>query len=108
MTYAKATSVFCPPPSQLSETVLQRLGEGCLLFNYLGHGSPWGLDSLYWAGKRIPILRVRDVEKWRPPADDALMPIAFMSCCSVGHFDLAKGDHCLSETMLFTSGGGPI
>jgi hypothetical protein len=31
-----------------------------------------------------------------------------MSCCSVGHFDLPNGEHCLSEGLLFASGGGPI
>lgn len=108
MTYAKATSVYCPPPSTLTDTVLERLSEGCILFNYLGHGHPRGLDSLHWGTKRIPILRVKDLDRLPPAHAHAQLPIAFMSCCSVGHFDLPNGDHCLSEAMLFASQGGPV
>jgi hypothetical protein len=108
MTYAKPTSVYCPPPSRLTETVLTRMTEGAVLFNYLGHGHPWGLDSLHWKGERFPILRVRNFESLDPHAMDGRQrPVAFMSCCSVGHFDLPRGDLCLSEAMLFHP-AGPI
>jgi hypothetical protein len=106
MTYAKATSIYCPPPSRLTQTVLWRLTEGAVLFNYLGHGHPWGLDSLHWNGQRYPILRVRDMQALDPRAMHGRQrPVAFMSCCSVGHFDLPKGDLCLSEAMLFHPAG---
>jgi hypothetical protein len=108
MTYAKSSSIYCPPPSQLTQTVLTRMTEGAALFNYLGHGWSRGLDSLHWDGKRYPILRVNDLRELDDSAmKDRARPVAFMSCCSVGHFDLPEGDLCLSEAMLFHP-SGPI
>src|SRR5262249_20596552 len=80
MTYAKPSSIYCPPPSKVTDSVLQNLGEGSLLFNYIGHGHPRGFDSLHWGDKRFPILRTSDVK--RLPADGDLAaqrPIAFLS-----------------------------
>ncbi len=62
MTYAKPSSIYCPPPSKLAQTVLDRLNEGSLLFNYIGHGSEKSFDSLRWNNKRFPILRVADLQ----------------------------------------------
>ena len=42
LTYAKIGSAYCPAPPSLSQSVLDRLGEGCLLFNYIGHGDERG------------------------------------------------------------------
>jgi len=106
MTYAKPTSPYCPPPSKLRQTVIERLTGGSLLFNYVGHGFERGFDSLHYLGKRYPILRVRDLEMMpSSPRDDALTPVAFMSCCSVGWFDLPKHDVSLSEALLFHPAG---
>lgn len=106
MTYAKATSLYCPPPSHVRQTVVERLTEGSLLFNYVGHGFERGFDSLNYLGKRYPILRVRDLELMpSSPRDEALTPVAFMSCCSVGWFDLPLHASSLSEAMLFHPAG---
>ncbi len=107
MTYAKATSPYCPPPAKLTETVLDRLREGGVLFNYVGHGWERGLDSLRWNGKRIPILRTADVLGLAAPEGGSMpqRPVAFMSCCSVGHFDMPNGEPCLSEALLFNPAG---
>jgi hypothetical protein len=106
MTYAKATSPYCPPPSQLSDTVLTRLGEGCVLFNYVGHGFERGFDSLNWRGTSIPILTVADVSQLgRNALADAALPIALLTCCSTGWFDLPNGAHSLAEAMLFNTRG---
>lgn len=108
MTYAKAASPYCPPPSKLTDTVLAQLSEGGLLFNYVGHGWERGFDSLHWNGQRIPILRVGDLARLDADVAPAgQRPVAFMSCCSVGHFDLANGEPCLSEALLFSL-AGPI
>ena len=112
MTYAKASSIYCPPPSKLTDSILQRLSEGSLLFNYVGHGYPLGFDSLYWGQKRYPILKTTDLKR-APNAiegtDQPQMPIAFLSCCSTGYYDLPKGEHCLAEELLFDSfQGAPI
>jgi hypothetical protein len=63
MIYAKSSSIYCPPPSKLRETVLNQLGSGALLFNYIGHGYESGFDSLHWGNKRFPILHVSDLQK---------------------------------------------
>jgi hypothetical protein len=34
--------------------------------------------------------------------------VAFMLCCSVGHYDLLKGAHSLAEELLFTPSGGVV
>jgi len=113
LTYAKADSPWCPPPSQLEETALARLSEAALLFNYVGHGHAQGVDTLRWsidgAARKTAILRGAALE--RLPACDGRIPLALMSCCSTGWFDLA--DHqgrrrdCIAETMLKHS-DGPI
>lgn len=106
MTYAKATSPYCPPPSLLTDTVLMRLGEGCVLFNYVGHGFERGFDALTWRGTSIPILRVADVARLgRVANDDGPLPIALLTCCSTGWFDLPGGANCLAEAMLFNPHG---
>lgn len=108
MTYAKPGSIYCPPPSRLAATALARLGEGCLFFNYVGHGHATGLDSLHWMDKRIPILRAGDLAGLPRLADDGVQrPIALLSCCSTGFFDLPEGRRCLAEELLFAP-DGPI
>jgi hypothetical protein len=103
MTYASAKSVYCPPPSLLTESVLNRLGEGSLLFNYLGHGWERGFDSLHWMDERIPILRVEDLERLR--CGPGQRPIALLTCCSAGWYDLPAGRPSLAEAMLLHSAG---
>jgi hypothetical protein len=106
MTYAKSSSAYCPPPSKLTDTVLQRMAEGSVLFNYIGHGFAQGFDSLHWGGKRFPILRTGDLKRLpvEPPAHSQ-RPIAFLSCCSAGWYDLENGRHSLAEAMLFHPSG---
>jgi hypothetical protein len=99
MTYAKPTSMFCPPPDQATETILQRLGEGALLFNYVGHGAADRLDDLRWGRRRRPLLTREDVG--RLDGDPSRMPVALLTCCSTGWFDRPGGEHCLAESMLF-------
>lgn len=109
MSYAKADSRWCPPPSRLERTTLERLGEGSLLFNYVGHGHANGLDSLHWGSprgsKRTPILRGEALRELA--ASGPRNPIALMSCCSTGWFDLADGRDSIAETML-KHADGPI
>lgn len=101
LTYAKASSVFCPPPERLSGTVAGQVG-GAILFNYIGHGSATSLDDLRVNGRRYPILRGDDL----PGAPAAAEPtIALLTCCSAGWFDLPQGRHSLAEAMLFHPAG---
>lgn len=105
MTYASASSVYCPPPSELGRVALQRLGEPAIMFNYLGHGFAQGLDRMRWRDTKTPILGVGDIAALSQPKAD--LPIAFLGCCSTGWYDLAEGKRSLAEEMLLAP-GGPI
>ena len=105
MLYANPESIYCPPPEQTADALLAQLGSGALLFNYIGHGKPRALDSLHHLGNRYPILRVRDLD--RLEGDGRRMPLALLSCCSTGWFDLENGEQCLAEALLFHE-SGPI
>lgn len=103
LTYAKPGSIYCPPPSRLDDTVLDQLGGGALLFNYVGHGTETGFDRLLYAGRSVPILEVDDLQRLAPAT--GALPIALLTCCSAGWFDLPNGRLCLAEAMLFAPGG---
>jgi len=105
MTYAKATSMFCPPIDQLTPTILNRLADDALLFVYVGHGAPTALDDFHWREKRLTTLRTTDLAQLEPSS--AHRPIAVLVCCSTGWFDLPNGEHSLAEAMLF-SPSGPV
>lgn len=102
--YAKATSRYCPPPDRLPQIALEALDSGALLFNYIGHGSPMGLDRLVWADRGYPILRKSDLEGTVRPAVPRT-PVSLFTCCSVGWFDFPRGERSLAEAILFERGG---
>ena len=103
LTYAKASSIYCPPPSELSSTVLGQLDDGALLFNYVGHGTATSFDHLNWNGRSYPILKVKSLRHL--PDDNAQHAIALLTCCSAGWYDLRRGKKSLGEAMLFHPGG---
>jgi hypothetical protein len=105
MTYAAPTSIYCPPPSALEETIARRFAEPALWVNYLGHGFAEGLDRMRWGAKRIPMLTSRSLEHFQEPRDS--LPIAFFGCCSVGWFDRSDGAPSLAERLL-EAPGGPV
>ena len=103
MTYAKATSLFCPPIDALTPTIIDRLAEDALLFVYVGHGSPTALDDFHWRGERRSTLGAADLKDIA--ASNGHRPIAVLACCSTGWFDLPNGQHSLAEAMLFEPNG---
>jgi hypothetical protein len=103
MTYAKPSSIYCPPPSRLRETVLSQLGDGALLFNYVGHGTAIELDSLHWGATTVPILSLADID--RLPDEHPRLAIALLTCCSAGWYDLPQGRKSLGEAMLLHPSG---
>ena len=103
MTYAKASSIYCPAPSKLTDTVLGQLGDGALLFNYIGHGSAERFDYLNFNGQRLGILNVDDLA--RLTGNHARFPIALLTCCSAGWYDLPDNRLSLAEAMLLHPAG---
>jgi len=105
VTYASPTSAYCAPPSSFNSVVRQRIEDGALLVNYLGHGAPTRLDSLRWLDRRYPIC---DVSEARTLAiADGQLPLMFIIACSTGQYDLQAGQECLAESLLFNP-AGPI
>jgi len=108
MTYGKATSIYCPPPGELTATILGELARPSLVFTYVGHGHARGLDALRWGGKQLPMLRAADLATLEAPSPEAVgRPIALLTCCSAGWFDLPGASPCVAEAMLLHP-GGPI
>lgn len=105
MTYAKATSIYCPPIDAITPTIQNRLAEDSFLFFYVGHGAPTSLDSFYWRNERRETLRSNDLAN--VVAVGVHRPIAVLACCSTGWFDLPRNEHSLAEAMLF-SPDGPV
>jgi hypothetical protein len=100
VTYCKPSSPYCPPPSKVMEITSERFNEGALFFAYIGHGWRNGFDRCKFKGTSYRILT--------EDAAAALesrhgMPIAFLLCCSTGHFDGTPD--CISEVMIKTPRG---
>ncbi len=102
VTWANPASPFCPPPSSVAETVVERFNEGALFVTYMGHGSPRSLDRVRWADRAYPIFDEDHVERLEARRG---APIAYLCCCSAGHFD--GNPDCLAEFML-KEPGGPV
>jgi hypothetical protein len=85
VTYANPTSVYLYPPDQFSDRVVERLSQGSLIFDYIGHGATESLDDVHWGAKRFPILRRQDAE--RVHCEKGQYPIALITACWTGCFD---------------------
>ncbi|MHC4937547.1 MAG: C25 family cysteine peptidase [Planctomycetota bacterium] len=95
VTYANLKSAFCPPPPQVMKITSERFNEGCLFFAYIGHGWRNGFDRCRFKGISYPIFT--EDAAWELKSRHG-MPIAFLLCCSTGHFDGAPD--CISEIMI--------
>ncbi len=100
ITYGSWRSPYCPDPRQFQRVTLERLNEGCRYWLYIGHGSPFGLDSIRVPGGEYPILDNADTAKLDCGGRPA---IAVLLACYTGAFD-ARED-CLAEAMLRQQGG---
>jgi len=104
--YVKASSLFCPPPSQLRPLVRDMALSGALLFNYVGHGHARGLDRLIWDRGNERILDVPDL------AIDGTLHgfepggVALLVCCSTGWYDLPQ--HPSFAEALLAAPTGPV
>jgi hypothetical protein len=102
VTWANPPSPFCPPPAAVAETVVERFSEGALFVTYMGHGSPRSLDRVRWGDRAYPIFDEDHVDAL---AAKRGAPIAYLCCCSTGHYD-GEPD-CLAE-FLVKRPGGPV
>jgi len=95
VTYAKLSSAFCPWPPKVEEITSRRLNEGALFFAYIGHGWRSGFDKCEFEGRRYPIFT--EDSAWELESERG-MPVAFLLCCSTGHFDGTPD--CIAEVMV--------
>ncbi|MEM8885429.1 MAG: C25 family cysteine peptidase [Planctomycetota bacterium] len=95
VTYATPNSPFCPPPARVRAFATERFEEGCLFYTYIGHGFRLGFDRMAWKGSRYRIFGEDDAAALEVRRG---MPIAFLLCCSTGHFDGAPD--CIAEILV--------
>ena len=78
--------------------IIQELNKGCLVTNYLGHGSP---DT--WASEKIftdeDIIELNNMNK---------LPVVVTMCCMNGYFHHSVEPYSLAEELINTSKGGAI
>lgn len=102
MTYASASSPYCPGPTAFRDTALGRFNEGCLMWVYIGHGQRREVDRVPTPFGPSSILHADDAAGLAPRPQPPLA--CFLSCYS-GAFDGEQD--CLAEEMLRAE-GGPI
>ena len=85
VTYANPRSVYFFPPDGFAEHVVDRLSQGPLIFDYVGHGTPENLDTVHWGKKRFPILTAKDARKVHCP--EGRYPVALLTASWAGAFD---------------------
>jgi hypothetical protein len=100
LTNASWRSPFCPPPADFHETILNRLGEGCMFWCYIGHGAPTSVDYLHSPIGNFPILTCRDCAKLKCAHSP---PVAIFFACYAGAYDFP--DPCLAEELLHAEQG---
>lgn len=79
----------------VNNALRQRMNYGCLLFNYIGHGS-----SSYIGTERF--MEFTDIEKY---SNTDRLPLFVTSTCSFGHYDLTEGV-CGAEAILLADNAG--
>jgi len=99
MTYANPRSPYCAPPSRFGEIVLERLSDGALMVNYMGHGQVNMLDRLTIGDQRYDICSIESLRRLRPSGNR--LPIALLVACWTGRIDLPADRRGLGEMMLF-------
>ncbi len=101
VTYGNPASVYFYPPDRFSDRVTERLSEGALILNYIGHGGPESFDDVYWGARRYPIFSRADAEK--VACTDSHMPIVLITACLTGAFD--EPDPTVGEALILNPRG---
>lgn len=94
-TYAKTQSPFCPPPSEMAATFIERINEGSLVTAYVGHGSARNVDRIRHGDRVFPILEARHVPEIAVRRGS---PLLVFVACSTGSLDGEQD--CLAEEAL--------
>src|SRR5262249_2371803 len=102
LTEARWQSPFCPDPHSFHECCLNRMGEGCLFWVFMGHGSPQSLQWAIFPDGHTPILQCADCRNMNCGPTP---PIALCMCCFTGKF--GEQQDCLAEELL-KAPGGPV
>lgn len=101
VTYANPTSVYFFPPDDFAKRVIERLSQGPLIFDYVGHGATESLDTVHWGKKRFPIFTAADAAKVACP--EGRNPIALITACWTGCFD--QPERTVGEALLLNPKG---
>jgi hypothetical protein len=78
------------------EALISAFNQGCLIVNYIGHGS-----ANTWADERV-FRRLEDVPRL---ANGKRMPLVFTASCSIGMFDLPSPESMAEEFMRGSADG---
>lgn len=103
MTYANPEMPYFYIPEKFNDKVIDRINEGSLVLNYIGHGTTAGLDDVYWKDKRYPILEAKDVAKLDTGGRS---PFLIIIACLTGNYD-AMGRESISE-LIMKKENGPV
>lgn len=95
--YKEYTSSAGATYPDASKAINDRINKGCLLFNYLGHGSP---DHL--SGERL--ITMSDITSW---TNYNRLPLMITSTCEFARFDLAE-KQAAGEYAVLSENGAAI
>lgn len=87
MTQASPQSPFCPDPWRFSETTVERLNQGGMLWIYIGHGHVKTLDYLRCANQWLPIMTNENLPQVKIGSKS---PIGLFLACYTGAFDAVE------------------
>jgi hypothetical protein len=88
--YHQSTGAIGSFYPDLNNALRQRMNYGCLLLNYIGHGS-----TAYIGTERY--IELSDIYNY---GNTDRLPLFVTSTCSYGHYDLAGSDVCGAEACL--------
>lgn len=87
MTQASPQSPFCPDPWRFSETTIDRMNQGGMLWVYIGHGHVKTLDYLHCGQEWLPIMTHENIPQVKIGPKS---PIGLFLACYTGAFDAVE------------------
>src|SRR5262249_38765178 len=91
---------YWPAPSFAAE-VVKEMNDGCLVFTYVGHGSPERFDDVRAGEQRFPIM---DLKSALQVDTGRRNPVVAIIACSTGEYDRPDRD-CIAEVLLARPAG---